>query len=128
MEFDASWSVDKKNGGMEKTFCCLNTRARDSAKFGRLFLKKGNWQGKEIIPENWCTQSIHPDRSAGGANYYQLQWWVQDGGIFRAEGIMGQFIMVDPKREMIMVRLGSQISTDWWNLGPALMKGISERR
>ena len=41
MEYPASWSVDRKKG-REKSFCCLNARARDYAKFGRLFLKEGN--------------------------------------------------------------------------------------
>lgn len=37
MEFDASWSIDRKKNGLEKTFCCLNARARDFAKIGRLY-------------------------------------------------------------------------------------------
>ena len=36
MEYDASWIIDKKKNGLEKTFCCLNARARDFAKIGRL--------------------------------------------------------------------------------------------
>jgi CubicO group peptidase (beta-lactamase class C family) len=42
MEYDASWSIDRKKNGLEKTFCCLNARARDFAKIGRLYLKNGN--------------------------------------------------------------------------------------
>src|SRR5690606_30487272 len=34
MEYDASWSIDQKKDGMEKTFCCVNTVARDYAKIG----------------------------------------------------------------------------------------------
>ena len=41
MEYDATWSLDRKRNGLEKTFCCLNARARDFAKIGRLFLNKG---------------------------------------------------------------------------------------
>ena len=43
MEYDATWSLDRKNNGVEKTFCCLNARARDFAKIGRLYLNKGDW-------------------------------------------------------------------------------------
>jgi CubicO group peptidase (beta-lactamase class C family) len=42
MEYDASWSIDRKKNGLEKTFCCLNARARDFAKIGRLYKNKGN--------------------------------------------------------------------------------------
>ena len=43
MEYDASWSIDSKKNKTAKAFCCLNARARDFAKFGRLYLNKGNW-------------------------------------------------------------------------------------
>ncbi|RRN76259.1 class C beta-lactamase-related serine hydrolase, partial [Pseudoxanthomonas sp. SGD-10] len=49
MEYPASWSMDRKKNGIEKTFCCLNARARDFAKLGRLYLHKGNWNGKQLI-------------------------------------------------------------------------------
>lgn len=40
MEYDASWSLDRKKYGLEKTFCCLNARALDFAKMGRFYLNK----------------------------------------------------------------------------------------
>ena len=58
MEFEASWSLDRKNNGIEKTFCCVNARARDFAKIGRLFLKKGNWNGKQIVSREWVKTEI----------------------------------------------------------------------
>ena len=45
MEYDASWSIDRKKDGLDKTFCCLNARARDFAKLGRLYLKRGIGKG-----------------------------------------------------------------------------------
>ena len=51
MEYDASWSIDRKKNGIEKTFCCLNARARDFAKIGRLYKNKGNWNGKQIVSQ-----------------------------------------------------------------------------
>ena len=61
MEFPASWSIDSRTSATEKAFCCINARARDYAKFGRLYLNKGRWNGKQIIPmwvglkdRRWC--------------------------------------------------------------------------
>ena len=115
MEFDATWSLDKKKDGLEKTFCCLNARARDFAKIGRLYLNKGNWNGKQIVSEKWVEESTHADTSNGGASFYKYQWWIpSQSGDFMAEGILGQFIYVNPAKDLIIVRLGKKESdADW---------------
>lgn len=107
MEYDASWSLDRKNNGLEKTFCCINARARDYAKIGRLYLNKGKWNGKQIVSESWVAQSTKMDTSNGSKAYYQYQWWLpSENGDFMAQGILGQFIYVYPKKNLIIVRLG----------------------
>ena len=114
MEYDASWSLDRKNG-LEKGFCCLNARARDYAKFGRLYLNKGNWNGKQIVPEEWVAQSTRVDTSNGSAKYYQYQWWLpSEKGDFNAEGILGQYIYVNPAKNFIAVRLGKKYGDLNW--------------
>lgn len=118
MEYDGSWSLDKKDEGMEKTFCCINARARDFAKIGRLYLNKGNWNGKQIVSEKWVEESTKVDTVNGSAWYYQHQWWLpsQDGA-FMAEGILGQFVYVDPAKDLIIVRLGKNYGhVDWSGL------------
>jgi CubicO group peptidase (beta-lactamase class C family) len=118
MEFDASWSIDKKKNGMEKTFCCLNARARDFAKLGRLYLNKGKWNGQQIVSEDWVRHSTKLDTSAGSAAYYQYQWWFPSDKInnkdFMAQGILGQYIYVNPEKNMIMVRLGKNYGKVNW--------------
>jgi CubicO group peptidase (beta-lactamase class C family) len=118
MEYDASWSLDRKQDGLEKTFCCLNARARDFAKIGRLYLHQGNWQGQQLVPADWVTASTRADTSAGGVSYYGYQWWLPSGeGDFMAEGILGQFIYVHPAKDLIIVRLGQKTGkADWWQL------------
>jgi CubicO group peptidase (beta-lactamase class C family) len=122
MEYDASWSIDKKKNGMEKTFCCLNARARDYAKIGSLYLNKGNWNGKQIVPEKWVAQSTAVDVTEGSAWYYQYQWWLPTrNGDFMAQGILGQYIYVNPTKNLIIVRLGhNEGKVDWWELFPFL--------
>jgi CubicO group peptidase (beta-lactamase class C family) len=116
MEFDGSWSIDK-NDGMEKTFCCINARARDFAKFGRLYLNNGNWNGKQVISANWIKESTTPDVTNGGTNYYKYQWWLSpnDPGSFYAEGHLGQYIYVNPAKKLIIVRLGKGYGETNWN-------------
>ncbi len=115
MEYPASWSLDRKKDGLEKTFCCLNARARDFAKIGRLYLNKGDWNGEQLVPKSWVERSTAIDSTAGSAWYYQYQWWLggKDGD-FVAEGILGQCIYVNPSKNLVMVRLGKKTAGLNW--------------
>jgi CubicO group peptidase (beta-lactamase class C family) len=114
MEYNASWSIDRKKNGLEKTFCCVNARAKDFAKLGRLYLNKGNWNGNQIISKKWVENSIKIDLNRSVGNY-QYQWWIpNDKGDFMAEGILGQFIFVSPTKNLIIVRLGKKKSKINW--------------
>ncbi|MAX81390.1 MAG: serine hydrolase [Crocinitomicaceae bacterium] len=118
MEYDASWSIDKKKDGLEKTFCCLNARARDFAKLGELYLHQGNWQGQQLVPETWVEQSTKIDTTNGSKWYYQYQWWLPtQTGDFMAQGYLGQYIYVYPERDIVIVRLGKNNGdADWWTI------------
>ena len=63
MEYPATWSIDSAEDDLELTFAALNARAIDLAKFGRLFLNKGNWNGRQIVPERWVIESTTRDRN-----------------------------------------------------------------
>lgn len=109
MEYGASWSIDQKKNGLEKTFCCINARARDFAKLGRLYLNEGNWNGKQLIPQEWVKESTKIDTANGSAWFYQYQWWLPSrNGDYMARGILGQYIYVNPVKKLIIVRLGKK--------------------
>jgi CubicO group peptidase (beta-lactamase class C family) len=110
MEYDASWNT-ADDDGEELAFCCLNMRLRDYAKLGRLVARGGDWDGKRVVPEEWIREStrIEPARAPGtlpnGRWGYQYQWWIPDrDGSFLAAGVWGQFIYVDPARELVVVK------------------------
>lgn len=126
MEFEGSWSIDCKNNGIEKTFCCVNARARDFAKIGRLFLHNGNWEGQQLVSEDWVKASTKVDTTAGSAKYYQYQWWLpSEEGDFLANGILGQYIYVYPKKNLIFVRLGkNKGDVQWWSFLRFLAKKV----
>lgn len=124
MEYDASWSIDRKKDGLEKTFCCLNARARDFAKIGRLYLNKGNWQGNQVVSQKWVEESTKLDTTEGSANFYQYQWWLPTPNEdFMAQGILGQFVYVNPSKDLIIVRLGKKDGkANWWTIFTSLAK------
>ena len=116
MEYDASWSMDKKKNGIEKAFCCINATARDFARFGRLYLHGGNWNGKQIVPAEWAKLSTQINSEKNSAWYYNHQWWQasKTDGDFAAVGYLGQYIYVYPKKNIIIIRLGNGMGKQKW--------------
>jgi CubicO group peptidase (beta-lactamase class C family) len=79
---------------------------RDMAKFGYLFLNGGAWDGQQIVPAEWVSTATKQHIQAGGqwlSDGYGYQWWVDAEGYFMALGYGGQFIIVVPERNMVMV-------------------------
>jgi len=111
---NAYWCLDKKNGD-EKAYCCVNSNARDFARFGYLYLHNGNWNGKQLIDSTYVMASIKPnglkDKESGKpVNYYGFSWWLIPGykgqNIAYCRGILGQYIITIPEKNIVIVRLG----------------------
>jgi CubicO group peptidase (beta-lactamase class C family) len=112
-ENDAYWSLDKKNGD-EKSFCCLYGTTRDFARLGKLIRDMGHWNGKEIIPTSYMAEFISnpPMSTEEGVNNYRygLHIWTYLGGtdpVYYCRGILGQYIIAIPSKDLIIVRTGS---------------------
>lgn len=76
--------------------------ARDLARFGQLYLQKGKWNGKQVIPEEWIVVSTHP-HSIIQDGAYGYMWWIRPDGSYYAAGYHGQYVLVLPKEEMVIV-------------------------
>lgn len=126
MEYPASWSLDSQKSGFEKMESGLNARPVDFAKFGRLYLNEGNWNGQQILPSEWVSLSTQDHGLLEDAPYgYGYMWWVDpchdQGKNFFALGNYGQFIYVSPEKNLIIVRNGEKIglpreTQDWTDL------------
>lgn len=124
MEFDGSWSLDSEESGFELMQAGINARAIDFAKFGRLYLKNGNWNGTKVIPVSWIAESTQEDASIDRVayypqdrffqenSYYKYFWWglPRDSSQydFAALGYLGQFIYISPQADLIIVRNGER--------------------
>lgn len=111
-ESDAFWSLDHENG-MEKVSCCYYATARDFARFGKLMLQYGNWNGEQVIDSNYVKQSIQiaPTLTKEGKpnTQYGYQWWLlkhKNLDVIYARGIKGQYVFCIPALNTIIVRLG----------------------
>jgi len=107
MEFNASMNKDRKNG-IVKAFTGLNARLRDYAKFGRLYLNWGQWDGKQIISTVWMARLRNVKPEEGKRFAYTDQWRVGKYNDFVAAGHLGQFVYVFPDKNLIMVRTGKK--------------------
>lgn len=105
MESPALWALDRP-GGIEKTFCCISARARDFARFGRLYLDGGRWNGEQLVPAGWASRSVLPGvRTLDGYTHQHL-WWTPEGGKgdFYAYGHNGQYVYVNPAARTVIVK------------------------
>lgn len=112
---DAYWTL---SNGTELANGGLSISLRDYARFARLYLNEGNYNGQQILPKEWVRDSldIRADYSKPGANNdgynaigYGYQWWVPEGdqGEFMAIGVYGQFIYVNPTNHVIIVKVNA---------------------
>ncbi len=118
MEADGSWSLDSADDGFEKMASGINGRAIDFAKFGRLYLDGGSWNGRQLVPARWVQESTRADVTTDPADFYQYFWWVDVAqpyrGRFMAVGNLGQFLYVVPDKRLVIVRFGERFGADQW--------------
>lgn len=109
MNDDAVWHTDAK--GVELAYCCLNTNARNYAKLGLLMLNKGQWNGQQIVPAAFIDKMISPDAQP----FYGYSTWLSydhDPAYYSFNGHLGQYIIMVPEHNAIIVRLGETRQTN----------------
>lgn len=113
-ERPAYWLIDKQDGD-EKAFCCFHTTARDVARFARLMLHHGQWNGRQLISRAYMDELMTPagylqnQWGDGPLTYYGFQTWMVHyrGQVYPyMRGMLGQYVIAIPDKDAIMVRLG----------------------
>jgi CubicO group peptidase (beta-lactamase class C family) len=94
--------------------------ARDMARFGLLFLRKGTWRQAQVVPSDWVVESTRSYSNAGDSGGYGYLWWVAVGGkhfpgvtmpegAYSARGAGGHYILVVPAYDLVIVH---RVNTD----------------
>ena len=111
----------------------LHLTTRELARFGQLYLQRGIWEGCRILPGAWVSEATSkcvelwgnagaPDWSAG----YGYQFWQGRHGSHRADGLLGQFCLLLPRLDALIVTTAGTLATQrildlaWETLLPAL--------
>jgi predicted ribosomally synthesized peptide with SipW-like signal peptide len=106
-EHIALWQLDSRDNGMEKAYCCLATNARDFARFGKLYKNHGRWNGTQLLDSTFVALSVQPRFEESPE--YGYGWWLDDyqgKKVFMMRGHLGQYVLVVPEEDLIVVRLG----------------------
>jgi CubicO group peptidase (beta-lactamase class C family) len=108
----ALWSTDTPNGD-EKGFCCINSNARDFARLGKLYLNFGNWNEVQILDSSYVKEVTLAadlmDKNGKRNKKYGYHFWItnyKNLDIYYAQGLLGQYMICIPEKDMIVVRLG----------------------
>ncbi|HWB62421.1 MAG TPA: serine hydrolase [Chitinophagales bacterium] len=102
-ERNAKWHTDDK--GTELAYCCFNSDARDFARFGKMMLHSGNWNGTQILDSSFVQLAT----TGNLVPYYGYSFWLDDSHgtkVFAQRGILGQYIITIPAYNTVVVRLG----------------------
>lgn len=113
----------------------LSVRTEDIAKFGQLYLQKGNWNGQPLLPASWI-EAASARQTSNGSNPqsdwdqgYGYQFWRCRNGAYRGDGAFGQYCIVMPEQDAVIAitsGLGDMqavLNLVWEKLLPAMKKG-----
>jgi CubicO group peptidase (beta-lactamase class C family) len=135
---DVDSEVDPK--GINTGGWGMRLRTEDMAKFGQLYLQRGKWNDKHILPESWIEEATttHIEQAPHVAQAvkdssewlqgYGYQFWRTRHNAYRADGAYGQFIVVLPEKNMVVVLTAEtpdmqrQINLVWEHILPAVQE------
>jgi CubicO group peptidase (beta-lactamase class C family) len=116
---DVGWPSDPQ--GVTHGMSDLHLSPHDMAKIGNLYLNNGSWDGRQIVPAEWVAAATraHVDFGNNSGSYgtqedghgYGYQWWVKPEH-YSAVGHGGQYIVVSPDRDLVVVLTGGGGITD----------------
>jgi CubicO group peptidase (beta-lactamase class C family) len=110
---NALWQLDDEDNRLAKGFCCIGSNAKDFARFGKLYKDHGKWNGQQILDSAFVAKSVVP-RFPESPEYGYGWWLKQQNGkdFFMMRGHLGQYVIVQPDDNVIIVRLGHKKSPD----------------
>jgi CubicO group peptidase (beta-lactamase class C family) len=125
-----AWEASKQ--GVSMGGFGLSVRTEDIARFGQLYLQKGQWQGKQLVPAAWvetATSRLMSNGSSPTSDWeqgYGYQFWRSRHGFYRGDGAHGQYCLVLPQYDAVIAitsgtrDMASVMNLVWERLVPAL--------
>jgi CubicO group peptidase (beta-lactamase class C family) len=117
----------------------LSVRTEDIARFGQLYLQKGRWNGRQLLPESWIALATSRQVSNGSNprsdwdQGYGFQFWRCRHGAYRGDGAFGQYCLVMPEQEAVLAitsgvkEMQAVLNVVWDTLLPAMQSGRARK-
>lgn len=110
--FDRDVRFNREESSLHPTYV-MRLSVRDMARVGLLMSRGGQWNGRQLVSRAWVDESTQMHSSTGPGSGYGYLWWVGlseryasrvkfPGKVFLAAGNLGQFILVDPVRDIVV--------------------------
>jgi CubicO group peptidase (beta-lactamase class C family) len=110
---DVEWSFSPQ--GITIGWSDLHLTPHDIAKIGYLYLNEGRWDGEQVVSADWVKASTRKHISAKTLqDGYGYQWWVDGSSIYMALGYSGQYIVVVPDKDMVVVFVSDLSENDFY--------------
>jgi len=125
---DVIWPADPR--GVTRGWGDIRLLPSDMAKIGFLWRNMGAWDGRQIVSSGWVASSVKPLISTGEGEHYGYGWWVDTANeqgefsSYRADGRGGQYIIVVPSLNLIIVTTGGGFDSD--EIAPLLVQAIGD--
>lgn len=107
MESDATWWLESPDG-LEVGGSGLSATLRDYARFGQFLLNDGVIDGEAVLPAGWVREASRRQQIGGKEVDYGYMLWPLHGHSYSAIGIFGQFVFVDPDRDLVVAMWSAQ--------------------
>jgi len=104
---NALWQLDDGDNRLAKAFTSISSNAKDFARFGKLYKDFGKWNGKQLLDSAFVVKSITPRFPENPI--YGYGFWIKtidSKRFFMMRGHLGQYVIVQPEDNVIIVRLG----------------------
>jgi CubicO group peptidase (beta-lactamase class C family) len=124
MEADAYWVRDPFGRSIGRSL--FNATLRDYARFGYFFMHGAKVNGASILPAGWVADATRSHIKTDWEDIgYGYQWWINPGGSYRAIGIHGQMIFLEPSDDVVIVTNSAWAEADW-EPGYAAVKAFNQ--
>jgi CubicO group peptidase (beta-lactamase class C family) len=118
------WRWPRDPQGINQGAGDLQLRPTDLLRLGYLFLHRGEWSGRQVVPQSWIAQATRAQVDTPSSERYGFGWWISTDirGMYQGVGRGGQRLIVWPAEDVVVVMTGGGFDPDL--IAPFLLRSM----